>query len=165
MSRSSEAHRTSEHEAIALLGVPRHHGITTNLAELDAALDRTGRQSEFRSAMLAVAQDIEDDPARRDHAAVRRALDGWTIPDGDRDRLVAVLKAKQYQSRQADWGDRRRLCATAIVWELATGGEMDYAPVLQHGSLTASAARSGVPQQLPHPPLPKPSRRIPACPR
>lgn len=124
------SHRVSQHEALALLGVPSHCGYASNLARLDAALARTGRAPEFRRALQAAAQEIEDDPDRTDHGARRDALATWTIPQQDWDRLVSALRSLQYQGRRADWGEQRRLCTSAALWEHMTGGEAAAAPFL-----------------------------------
>lgn len=124
------SHQVSQREALALLGVPSHCGYANNLARLDAALARTGRAPEFRRALQAAAQEIEDDPDRTDHGARRNALATWTIPQQDWNRLVTALRPLQYQGRAADWGEQRRLCTTAVLWEHMTGGEAAAAPFL-----------------------------------
>lgn len=124
------AHRCSQQHALALLGVHATAGYAKNLAELDDALAATGRATAFRDALHAAARDIEDDPDRTDHQALREALRDWTIPKDDWAVLVARLRPLQNRGPVADWGDQRRLCTTAVVWERITGGDILHAPVL-----------------------------------
>lgn len=125
------AHRCSQQHALALLGVHATAGYAKNLAELDDALAAAGRATAFRDALHAAARDIEDDPDRTDHQALRQALNGWAIPEDDWAGLVARLRPLQHRGPVADWGDPRRLCTTATVWEHLTGGDILYAPVLE----------------------------------
>jgi hypothetical protein len=65
---------------------------------------------------------------RTDYGGRRHALRGWLISPGQWSQLTAGLPARR--GTHADWGERKRMLASAWVWTRITGGEHLFAPAV-----------------------------------
>ncbi len=64
-----------------------------------------------------------------DYRRRRDALNGWTITPASWQHLTNDLQREQtpLQRRPTNWGDRKRLTASALVWVQVTCGEHLFA--------------------------------------
>jgi hypothetical protein len=71
-----------------------------------------------------------EDTALIDYRRRRDALSGWTIAPATWQQITQDLQRDQtpLQRRQTNWGDRKRLTASALVWVHVTSGEHLFAP-------------------------------------
>lgn len=110
-----------------LLGIPPGSAKSTVKA-VHGRLEAAGRQAEFEAAIDALAGMLDTAVGRTDYGSRRHALRNWVISPGQWNQLTVGLPA--HREAHADWGEGKRMLASAWVWTHVTGGEHLFAPAV-----------------------------------
>jgi len=110
-----------------LLGIPALAAkeATSNVRH---RLQAAGQLAEFDAAIDALASMLDSATTRIDYGRRRHALRNWVISPSRWSQLISGLPASS--DPRTDWGDRKRMLASAWVWVRITGGERLFAPAV-----------------------------------
>jgi hypothetical protein len=109
-------------------------------------LETAGRRAEFDAAIEALADTLDTAQARTDYGRRRSALQDWVISPAHWSQLISGLPARC--SSRADWGERKRMLASAWVWTRVTGGEHLFAPAVMTDPAAPRSQRPGGRERL-----------------
>ncbi len=120
-------------QAAQRLGLPDTTATVERCHSSARAVHRWAKQRqdpyEFETAVHNLADELEASPHRIDYHQRRAALDEWCIDADTWAQLVAQLSDSPWpHRRELELGDRKRHCASTIVWARITGGEHLFAP-------------------------------------
>jgi hypothetical protein len=120
-------------QAALRLGLPNTTAAFERCHSSARAVHRWAKQCrdpyEFETAVHDLADELEASPHRIDYRQRRVALQDWCIDPGTWAHLVAQLPDSPWpHRREPERGDRKRHCASIIVWARITGGEHLFAP-------------------------------------
>lgn len=109
-------------------------------------LEAAGRRAEFDAAIEALADTLDTAQARTDYGRRRSALQDWVISPAQWSQLISGLPTRC--SPRADWGERKRMLASAWVWTRVTGGEHLFAPAVMTDPAAPRSQRPGGRERL-----------------
>jgi hypothetical protein len=109
-------------------------------------LAAAGQRAEFDTAIEALAGTLDTAQARTDYGRRRSALQDWVISPAHWSQLISGLPARC--SPRADWGQRKRMLASAWVWARVTGGEHLFAPAVMTDPAAPRSQRPGGRERL-----------------
>jgi hypothetical protein len=123
-----------------ILGIPPGSAKSTVKA-VHGRLEAAGRQAEFEAAIGALAAMLDTAASRTDYGSRRDALRSWVISSAHWTQLTAGLPPRR-ESR-VDWGERKRMLASAWVWTRVTGGEHLFAPAVMNDPAAPRSQQPG----------------------
>src|SRR6266545_163649 len=121
----------SVREAAVRLGLPDtesiHYRCYSSVGAVHAWARQRSDPHEFEAAVHDLADHIEASTHRVDYHHRRTALRDWCI-DADAWRHIVAQLPPWIDGGKPELGDRKRQCASIIVWSRLTGSEHVFAP-------------------------------------
>jgi len=128
-----------------LLRIPAESAKST-VKTVHSRLKAAGRRAEFDAAIEALAGTLDTAQARTDYGRRRSALQDWLISPAQWSQLISGLPARC--SPRADWGERKRMLASAWAWTRITSGEHLFAPAVMTSPAAPRSQRPGGRERL-----------------
>ena len=123
-----------------LLQIPSESAKNT-VKTVHSRLEAAGRRAEFDAAIEKLADALDTAQARTDYGRRRSVLWDWVISPAEWSQLISGLPARC--SPRADWGERKRMLASAWVWTRITTGEHLFAPAVMTDPAAPRSQRPG----------------------